>query len=122
MAETEIEKAYADLAEHTLPVCRSCEPKPYNCCDAEFCENAARFAKEQYGITLRRTKHPKLPFMGKRGCTVAPHLRPVCTVHTCDIGNLGFYPGEQKWSAKYYRLRARCDRLEAKRMKSASRG
>jgi hypothetical protein len=48
-----------------------------------------------------------IPFMGPTGCVVAPHLRPICTVHTCDINGMGFKrgPGSGPWTKRYFELR-----------------
>ena len=53
--------------------------------------------------------------MGESGCTAAPHLRPLCTVHTCDIMGFGFKraPDDtpaaaeeaRAWTKKYFELR-----------------
>lgn len=55
----------------------------YRCCERQYCEMARKFAKEKYGIDLQDTGNPDLPFMGEAGCAVAPHLRPVCSLHVC---------------------------------------
>jgi hypothetical protein len=81
------------------------------------------------GITLPKTEHPRLPFMGveivssgfpalskmeETGCTVPPHLRPLCTMHTCDINSCGFKPSDPRWTKEYFKLRVIIERLEAK--------
>jgi hypothetical protein len=55
----------------------------YRCCERQYCDLAARFARDKYGIELPATGNPDLPFMGKAGCVVPPHLRPVCALHVC---------------------------------------
>lgn len=75
---------------------------------------ARSIAKEQWGIELEETGHPTLPFMSATGCTVDPHLRPNCTLHTCDINGLGFKRGDQKWTDRYFKLRAKIEKLEFK--------
>lgn len=65
-------------------------------------------------MELQETGHPRLPFMGSDGCIVAPHLRPICTVHTCDINSLGFKKGDPDWTKRYFALRAKLERREAK--------
>ena len=57
------------------------------------------------GVTLVPTGHPTLPFMGPNGCTVEPHLRPLCTMHTCAINAFGFKPDDPEWTVKYFVLR-----------------
>lgn len=82
---------YQKIAELTSPSCqngtaecaRFCDRK-YRCCEAKYCDLAARFAREKYGIELQPTGHPDLPFMGENGCVVPVHLRPVCSIHVCS--------------------------------------
>jgi hypothetical protein len=48
--------------------------------------------------------------MGPTGCIASPHLRPLCTYHTCGINSLGT-SGNQKWDQKYFDLRERMTNL-----------
>lgn len=57
------------------------------------------------GVTLTPTEHPTLKFMGPTGCVVEPHLRPLCTLHTCAINGAGFKAGDDEWNRKYFALR-----------------
>lgn len=82
---------YAEVATLTNPTCtegfRECsvyKDKPNRCCERKYCEIAKNFAKEKYGIELEPTGHPELLFMGKQGCVVPPHLRPICAIHACS--------------------------------------
>jgi len=75
-----------------------------------YCEEAIRYAKEDWNVDLQPTGHPKLPLMGPTGCTAAPHLRPICTVHTCQIGSLGTSKNRQ-WDKEYFDLRGRIEDL-----------
>lgn len=59
--------------------------KKYKCCSNEYCNKAKQFAKDGYGIELEPTGNKDVMFMGDNGCIVAPHLRPICTVHVCSI-------------------------------------
>ncbi len=90
--------------------CTRC-PKPHSCCDAVYCQAAANYAKGTWGIDLPKTNHPTLPFMGPQGCTVPPHLRPICTVHTCEVSSLGFKRGDPEWTKRYFELREAIDTL-----------
>jgi hypothetical protein len=81
---------YQKIAELTSPSCcngmAECAQfaaRKYRCCERQYCEMARKFAKEKYSIDLQETGNPDLPFMGENGCTVAPHLRPVCSLHVC---------------------------------------
>lgn len=102
---------YRQLYELTNLECQRCRPKPLSCCHSGYCDLAAKHAKEFWGTTLVPTSHPTLPFMGPTGCTVAPHLRPLCTIHTCEVVQHG---GKhyQKWNEKYFGLKAEIERLE----------
>ena len=103
---------YEKMYQHTKAECAAC-PAPHSCCDAIYCRAAIEWAKDTYGITLEPTKHPDLPLMGEHGCTAAPHLRPLCTVHTCSVSSLGFKKGDTEWTQRYYELRDELDQLES---------
>ena len=98
-----LEKLFHEMAELTLPECQSCRV-PLSCCSSEYCEIAADIAREK-GVILLRTAHTTLPYMSPTGCTVPPHFRPLCTLHTCAINNHGFKPGDPVWTSKYFDLR-----------------
>lgn len=114
----EVIAAWQALADHTakkcgLPHCRLiAELRPNRCCDKQYCLMAEEYAKDRYGITLPRTDHPTLPFMGPTGCTVAPYLRPICSLHQCGICSMGSLKGDPAWTAEYFRLREAIDTLE----------
>lgn len=98
------------LADHTKNACGSCRV-PYACCTTEQCHATARVALEDFGtdLTPLMTDNPRLPFLGPNGCVVAPHLRPVCTVHVCDS-----HLTNTAWSDRYWDLREEAgDALEA---------
>jgi hypothetical protein len=64
--------------------CARFQDRKYRCCERQYCEQTRKFAKEKYGIDLLETGNAELPFMGEYGCTVPPHLRPVCAIHVCS--------------------------------------
>lgn len=101
---------FQKMAELTLPQCQHKCNLPLSCCSAEYCEEAKRYAKEDWGIDLQFTEHPELPFMGEKGCIVPPHLRPLCTLHVCKINAVGT-TGDAKWDKEYYSLREKIDNL-----------
>jgi len=110
---------YLQMSEHTKGVCGgpTCYKDPKHaavnrCCSPEYCEMAEIWAKQFYGVTLERTGHKTLPFMGPNGCTVEPHLRPVCTVHACCINSLGYHPTDKAWTARYFDIRNAIELLE----------
>ncbi|UEM03298.1 hypothetical protein JL101_025575 [Skermanella rosea] len=96
---------YAELAAHTEPECAGSRcAKPLSCCAPMYCDLTRDFALEYWGERLEPTWHPVLPFMGPRGCTVAPHLRPICTAHTCEVNEHGCKRGDEAWNARYFDL------------------
>jgi hypothetical protein len=116
-----IEVLYQRMADFTAPECAQTCPLPYSCCDKMYCDEAARYAFEREGVVLQETGHAMLPFMGEHGCTVPPHLRPLCTVHTCAVNRFGFKPGDEAWTRKYFRLRRAIEKAEwAKRKEQSS--
>jgi hypothetical protein len=109
--KAELVKLYQQMSEMTLPECqgkdgptKSCS-LPLSCCQSMYCWMTKEHAKDRWGVELPITSHPTLPLMGPNGCTAAPHLRPICTVHTCKINALGFKPGDPEWTEKYFALR-----------------
>lgn len=105
---------YKEMAELTLPKCKKC-PLPLSCCSPEYCLMAIQIAKEDWGVELKTTGHSQLPLMGPDGCTVAPHFRPLCTVHTCRVNSWGFEPNDPEWNETYFRLREKLNVLESEK-------
>jgi len=105
---------FKEMYEMTRPECDKCRV-PRSCCDAMYCGCAEEYARDEWGVDLTplKTDHPTLPFMGPTGCVVAPHLRPLCSVHTCDINSLGFKKNDLLWTERYFRLREQIEELEA---------
>ena len=111
-------KLYKDMSELTLAECRQCR-RPLSCCDPMYCDFAEDLAKER-GVTLERVNEGPLKFMGPNGCTVPPHLRPLCTFHTCDMNSYGTRkrkafdePGtSEAWNKRYFDLRADIEQAE----------
>lgn len=102
-----------EMADLTEPECSTACNRPHSCCDPMYCAVTADYAKSSYGITLEQTGHPTLPFMGPTGCTVQPYLRPLCSVHTCDISSFGFKKDDPDgaWTQQYFDLRDRINDL-----------
>jgi hypothetical protein len=95
---------YAELAAMTEPECAAHCARPHTCCDEKYCGFAMSFARENWGVELAPTWHATLPLMGPDGCTAAPHLRPICTAHTCDISDFGCKRGDSPWTARYFEI------------------
>lgn len=107
---------YQKMYELTEPECAKCRT-PYSCCSAEYCHMAMERAAE-FGVTLEPTGHDTLPLMGEKGCIAEPYLRPLCTLHTCDMSALGFKKGDEDdgmWGTEYHNLRNQIDVLEFER-------
>ncbi len=104
---------YAELAAHTEPECAANCPKPLSCCAERYCLIAIDHAAERWGVRLEPSWHPALPMMGPTGCLVEPHLRPICTAHTCDVCEHGEKRGDPAWTDRYYALLDEIAALEA---------
>ncbi|HUS98154.1 MAG TPA: hypothetical protein VMX97_15615 [Hyphomicrobiaceae bacterium] len=108
---------YVEMAQLTAPECATVCRVPFSCCSPEYCEASIDWAKKRWGIDLPRVNGKNqrgevLPLLGGKGCTAAPHLRPTCTVHTCDINGLGCKKGDPAWTAKYFKLREQIEQIE----------
>lgn len=105
---------YQEMADLTAPECATSCRCPHTCCDDFACQMTKQYAKEKYGIALTQypPNHRGAFYLGPSGCTVAPYLRPHCTMHTCDINGLGFKRGDRKWTQKYFSLRAKIEDME----------
>lgn len=111
MTDKTLEALYAKMAALTLPECAKTCKVPFSCCSLEYCEFAEQFAISN-GTPISRTGNEKLPFMGPNGCTMPPHLRPLCTLHTCEINSVGIKRGDLKWTEDYFELRETIEELE----------
>lgn len=115
MSALTVEQLYQDMYDHTKRECGNCRI-PYSCCNKGQCEFTIQHAFESWGVELKPTGHPKLPLMGENGCVAAPHLRPLCTVHTCSVMTCGGKLGDEAWTERYHELRDQINDLEAERM------
>ena len=110
--EDQLILAYQKMADLTLPECKFRCRNPLSCCAPEHCAEVISWAKERWNVVLQPTGHPRLPLLGKDGCTAAPHLRPACTVHTCEINSVGCKRGDIKWTERYFEIREEIEQLE----------
>jgi hypothetical protein len=111
----ELIELYQQMSDHTKPECDKVCLMPHSCCDAFSCEMTGKYAKDCWGIDLPTTNHPKLPYMGPNGCTVAPHLRPSCTFHTCSVNSHGIKIDDDKdhtWTKVYFHIREEIQKVE----------
>ena len=104
---------YAELAALTATECSGACARPRSCCEERYCDIAVDFAKTRWQVELQPTWHPALPLMGDDGCTAAPHLRPICTAHTCEICTHGEKRGDGAWTARYYAIMTAIAEIEA---------
>lgn len=104
---------YAELAALTEPECAAHCERPRTCCEARYCALAIDHAKTHWQTDLQTTWHAALPLMGDDGCSAAPHLRPICTAHTCDMCFLGEKPDDPIWTARYHEITEAIARIEA---------
>lgn len=111
-AKEKLVELYQQMYVMTEPECRLTCRCPQSCCSPEYCTMTIQYAKEFWDADLAPTDHPKLPLMGTTGCIAAPHLRPMCTMHTCDINGVGFKKGDPEWTEKYFKLRNKIELLE----------
>lgn len=104
---------YRDMAELTLKECRLVCRRPYSCCSPEYCDFTMQIAKER-GVELKPTGHKKLPLMGESGCIAPPHLRPMCTNHTCEMNGMGVKKDDPGgvWTKQYFDLRSKIEEAE----------
>lgn len=113
-ATNQIIVLYQEMADLTAPECAKSCRCPHTCCDSLACKMTKEYAKDRYGIELEQypPNHRGAFYLGPNGCTVAPYLRPHCTMHTCDINSLGFKRGDAKWTKNYFKLRSEIEELE----------
>ncbi len=111
---------YARLAAHTEGECSQRCERPRSCCEERYCLMAIDFAATHWQRELQPTWHRALPLMGDDGCTAAPHLRPVCTAHTCEMCAHGEKRGDAVWTARYHEIMAAIAAIEADLFETAS--
>lgn len=111
MSDEQLIELYKQIAAHTLPECANTCRVPYSCCSPEYCHMAIEHAKNRWGVELPIVGD-KLPLMGSDGCTAAPHLRPLCTLHTCQVNSMGCKLGDMAWTERYFELRDEIEELE----------
>ena len=107
-----LQALYGDLAAITAAECASACERPHSCCAEAYCHFAMEFAAANWGVALLPTGHGRLPLMGPAGCTAAPHLRPMCTAHTCAVSRFGGKPGDLDWTARYFALQEAIAEIE----------
>lgn len=94
-----------------LTKCGGCA-RPSGCCDAMYCTAAKVHARKNWGVELVEVSKGKALFLGENGCVVPPHLRPICSLHHCDIAGLGFFPDDSGRTSRYFEVREQIEELE----------
>jgi hypothetical protein len=103
----ELVDLYQKITEISKPICATCIP-PYHCCHPVGCGQAMVWARSVYGVQLEYTSDnaiSTLPYLTKTGCTVAPHLRPLCSLWLCPEGEAVAPP-------EYWQLKAKIMGIE----------
>jgi hypothetical protein len=101
-----LKELFYQLYLHTRDECAHCFP-PFNCCEKRYCDMATKHAKDIYNLDITNLKvREDIPYLdSKRGCLIEPHLRPICTLHTCEISRYGCKRNDPEWTQRYYELR-----------------
>ena len=112
----ELKEAYNEMYELTKTECSNCRI-PHGCCDDLYGHLAEERIKELGEVAPSKEEGTRCRFLKKdNGCTLQPHQRPLCTLHTCDINSIGYKRNDAKWTNKYFKLRDRIELLEDKRV------
>src|SRR5688572_16912475 len=82
-----LELLYAEIAEIGRKHCAQCSP-PFHCCSRTSCNHSRWWARTAWDVELQKQQDGELPFLAPSGCSVAPHLRPVCSVFVCDASRM----------------------------------
>lgn len=108
---TKLKILYKDMYQHTNSDCRANCKSKFSCCNEAHCEAAIEWALKRWGIKLEPVG-TTIPLLGPNGCIAEPHLRPLCTIHTCDISAFGHKRGDEEWTDKYWQIRDKLEELE----------
>jgi hypothetical protein len=123
---------YAEMAELTRAKCgteQSCRVwnQSKRCCDKMYCDMAIQIAKEDWNVDLTPAEDPvenhsgTITFLSKtKGCVVAPHFRPICTLHVCSINSVGI-DKDTSFTNQYFDLREQIDEIELNEFKAEQR-
>lgn len=98
-----VENLFLEMYKLTESECGKCRV-PYSCCSAEYCQMAKEYAKDVYKTEPPQVRDEGLLYLSENGCILEPHLRPLCTLHTCQINSVGS-SGNLEWDEKYFELR-----------------
>jgi hypothetical protein len=103
---------YKNIADITFQDCKVKCRRLGSCCEPMYCEIAIAFAKDTYGIELEQTGN-KIPLLRDGGtCVAEPHLRGMCSMHSCDINSVGFFKGNPQLTNQYFEVRDEIESIE----------
>jgi hypothetical protein len=107
-------KLFQQMYDLTKAKCCGCTKRlrPFNnvgCCNVMYCEMADAYSGEHEPVPVDERVQTDIKYLRADGCILAPHLRPICTVHNCQINSLGFVPGDPGWTKRYFKLREKID-------------
>lgn len=120
--ETKTIMLYKRIADLTFGHCKETCRNLGSCCSPEYCYLTIEIARDEWGTELTRTEHPTLPLLSLTGeCTAPPHMRPFCSLHSCDIANIGHFRNDIPLTNKYFKLRRGIERLEYDRFMEKNR-
>jgi len=109
----ELVSMYAELASITAKACAArngClnDGKRGMCCEEEICL-MVRSRAADWGVELDGDP----PYNSDGPCRVPPHLRPICSVHQCEIASIGVFRNlSEEDQRRYWGLREETDLIE----------
>jgi hypothetical protein len=64
-----------------LTKCGDCKDVSMNCCHDTHCVEVEKAFPH---MEFQKGENPKARFLLENGCSVPPHFRASCSIHTCD--------------------------------------
>ena len=109
MTESELD-LWKQMANLTLAKCKQKCKIMGACCDLFYC-GVAKECAESHGQIVKETGN-KIPFLDNNGtCIMPPQFRQMCSLHQCDISNLGVCIEDPEWTRQYFELRQKLEEL-----------
>lgn len=97
---------WEEMRKLTLPKCMGCKgiKNKYRCCDRTFCDKVRAMLElwQIKGYTYREDQ--EVPYMGKHGCTIPAHHRPICASYVCPEN----FEEDPAFKEKYVELAKLC--------------
>lgn len=110
-----LQKLYSEIADLTFEDCKKKCRNLGSCCESFYCEVAMQVAKDEYGLELKPTGN-KIPLLDSDGkCIAPPHVRQMCSFHSCDINSAGYFKGDKPRTERYFQLRDEIETIEMAR-------